>query len=46
MREIFIVLNCLHPYKTENKLKRRENVCKNHYYCYVEMPGEYNKILK
>ena len=30
----------------ENKLKKHKNVCENHDYCYVEMPEEYNKILK
>ena len=39
-------LNCFHLYRTENKLKKNENVCKNHDYCYVEMPDEDNEILK
>ena len=30
----------------ENKLKKHKKVCENHDYCYVEMPAEYNKILK
>ena len=30
----------------ENKLKKHKKVCENHDYCYVEMPEEYNKILK
>ena len=38
--------NCFHSYSTENKLKKHENVCKNHDYCYVEMSNEDNKILK
>ena len=42
----FDCLNCLHLYRTENKLKQHENVCKNHNYCHVEMPNENNKILK
>ena len=29
-----------------NKLENHYNVCKNHDYCYVEMPKEGNKILK
>ena len=33
-------LNCLHSFRTENKLKEHENVCKNHDYCYIEMPKE------
>ena len=42
----FYCLNCFHSYRTENKLKKHYNVCKNHDYCYVEMPEEDNKILK
>ena len=38
-------LNCLHSFRTENKLKEHENVCKDHDYCYIEMPKEKN-ILK
>ena len=41
----FYCLNCPHSYRTENQLKKRYNVCKNHDYCYVEMPKEDNKIL-
>ena len=39
-------LNCFQSYATENKLKKHKKVCKNHDYCYVKMPEEYNKILK
>ena len=39
-------LNCFQSYTTENKLKNHKKVCENHDYCYVEMPEEYNKILK
>ena len=28
--EDFYCLNCLHSYRTENKLKQHENVCENH----------------
>ena len=38
--EDFHCLNCLHLYRNENKLKKHENVCKNHDYCYVEMSKE------
>ena len=38
--------NCFHSYSTKNKLKKHENVCNDHDYCYVEMPNEYNKTLK
>ena len=33
----FCCLNCLHSFRTENKLKKHENVCTNHDYCYTEM---------
>ena len=42
----FYYLNCFHPYRTENKLKKYEKVRNDHDYCYVEMPDEDNKILK
>ena len=42
----FYCLNCFHSYSTKNKLKKHERVCNDHDYCYVEMPNEYNKILK
>ena len=42
----FYCLNYLHFYRTENKLKKHENVWKNHVYCYAQMPKEGNKILK
>ena len=41
----FYCLNCLHSFRTENKLKIHEKVCKNHDYCYIEMPKGKN-ILK
>ena len=33
-------------YCTNCKLKKHYNACKNHDYCYVEMPKEDNNILK
>ena len=39
-------LNCFHSYITKNKLKKHENVCKKHDFCYVEMAKEDNKIIK
>ena len=42
----FYCLNCFQSYTTENKLKKHKNVCEDHNYCYVEMPEEYNQILK
>ena len=38
-------LNCLHSFRTENKLKEHEHICKNRDYCYIEMPKE-ESILK
>ena len=40
----FYCLNCLHSYRTENKIKEHENVCENHDYCCIEMSKEDNKI--
>ena len=34
-KEDFHCLNCFHSYTTKNKLKKHENVCKNHDYCCV-----------
>ena len=34
----FYCLNCLQSFRTENKLKTHENVCKSHDYCYTKMP--------
>ena len=39
-------LNCFYSCTTENALKKHENGCKNHDYCYVEMPDKDNNILK
>ena len=44
--EDFYCLNCFHSCRRKNKLKKHEEVCNDHDYCYVEMPNEYNKILK
>ena len=42
----FYCLNYLHSYSRKNNLEKHYNVCKNHDYCYVEMPKEDNKLLK
>ena len=42
----FYCLNCLHSYRTKEKLKKLEKVCNNHDCCYVKMPKEYEKILE
>ena len=36
----------MHAYSTKEKLKKHEEVCNDHDYCYVEMTDEDNKILK
>ena len=38
-------LNCLHSFRTENKLKPREKVCKNKDFCGIVMPSEKHNIL-
>ena len=42
----FYCLNCFNSFSAKNKLKTHEKLCNEHNYCYVEMPNEYNKILK
>ena len=42
----FYCLNCFHSYNAKNTLRKHEKVCYDHYYCYVEIPKEDNKILK
>ena len=42
----FYCLNCLHSYRTKEKLKKHEKVCNNHDYCYVKIPNKFEKILK
>ena len=44
--EDFYCLNCLHSYRTKNKLEEHKKICENHNYCHVEMPNENNKITK
>ena len=39
-------MNCLHMFRTENKLKSHENVCRNHNYCNIKMLEAFNKMLK
>ena len=36
----FYCLNCFHLFRTENKLQKHYNICKNHDHCYTEMPKE------
>ena len=42
----FYCLNCFHSFRTENKLKKHENVCENYNHCYVEISKKDNKALK
>ena len=42
----FSCLNCFYSYSTENKFKKHFDVCKNHHYCYVEIPEEDKKNIK
>ena len=42
----FYCLNCLHSFRTKNKLESHKRVCENKNFCNVIMPSEDNKILK
>ena len=42
----FYCLNCLHSFRTENKLRSHEKVCKNKDFCGIVMPSEKDKILE
>ena len=42
----FYYLNCLHSFRTENKLKTHEKVCKNKDFCRIVMPSEKDNILE
>ena len=42
----FYCLNCFHSFRTKNVFKKHYDVCKDHDYCYVEMPNKDNNILK
>ena len=39
-------LNCFHSFRTKMFFEKHKNLCKDHDYCYVEMPNENSKILK
>ena len=41
----FYCLNCLHSFRTKNKLQSRKRVCKNKDFCNVIMPFEDTKIF-
>ena len=47
----FYCLNCLHSFRTENKLNSHEKVCKNKDICGIVMPSEkdileFNQYMK
>ena len=41
----FYCLNCLNSFRTENKFKPHEKVCKSKDFCGIEMPTEKKNIL-
>ena len=43
---VFYCLNCLHSFKTGNKLKSHEKACKNKDFCGTVMPSEKGNILE
>ena len=42
----FFYLNCLHSFRTKNKLKSHEKVCKNKDFCGIAVPSEKINILE
>ena len=42
----FYCLNCLHSFRTENKLRSHEKGCKNKTFGGIVMPSEKNEILE
>ena len=42
----FYCLNCVHAFRTKNKLEEHKNISENHEYCHVEMPTKDNNIIK
>ena len=42
----FYYLNCLHSFRTKNKLDSHKKVCDNKDFCNVIMPSEDTKILE
>ena len=42
----FYCLNCLHSYRTKSKLKRHEEICKNHDFCHLKICDAENNILQ
>ena len=42
----FYCLQCLHSFRTENKLRCHEKVCKSKDFCGIVMPSEKDSILE
>ena len=42
----FYCLNCLHSFKTKNKLASHKNVCENEDFCNIIRPSEDTEILE
>ena len=42
----FYCLNCLHSFRTENKFKSHEKVCKNKDFCGIILPAPKNNTLE
>ena len=42
----FYYLNCLHSFRTENKLRSCEKICKNKDFCGIVLPSEKDDILE
>ena len=45
-KDYYCCLNCLHSFRTKNKLKSHEKVCKNKDFCVILMPSEKDSILE
>ena len=39
-------MNCLHSFRTDNKVKSHEKVCKNNDFCVIVKPSEKDNILE
>ena len=42
----FYCLNCLHSFRTKNKLESHKKVCENINFCNAVTPSKYTKILE
>ena len=46
LQDDFYSLNCLHSFRTENKLKSHKKLCKNKDFCGIIMPSDEDDILE